>query len=51
MVLLGGSSEKERQRKRQWKSGWRGIYNKKQGNNAVKMDSLNTTKGTANTNM
>ena len=24
---------------------------KKQGNNAVKMDSLNTTKGTANTNM
>ena len=51
MVLLGGSSEKERKRKWKWKSDWRGICNKKQGNNAVKMDSFNKTKGTANTNM
>ena len=51
MVLLGGSSEKERKRKWKWKSDWRGICNKKQGNSAVKMDSPNTTKGTANTNM
>lgn len=51
MVLLGGSSEKERKRKGEWRWGCGGVCNKKQGNNPVKMHPLDQTKGSANTHM